>query len=229
MNSLFFRRLRFNPLLAVAGLALSSQLHAQDLTISGTTYTSGQNLTIGATSTITTSGAVSVSSGATITYQAGTTRISLEPGFTASTGSYFHAIIAPDTVAPTIPIGLFSSGITSSSFTLTWSASADSFGVTGYEVQRGSTSLGTVSGLSTSVFGLSAATPYSMQVRSRDAAGNWSAWSTTLSVTTVSGDPNAVDPATGMLYGVEAQLGTTGHAISTDSGNATQLNVHKPQ
>lgn len=89
-----------------------------------------------------------------------------------------------DTQAPTVPTGLASSSVTQTSFTLTWNASTDNVGVTGYEVFRNGTSIGTPTSTSFNVTGLTAGTTYSMRVRARDAAGNWSAQSTALSVTT---------------------------------------------
>jgi hypothetical protein len=98
-----------------------------------------------------------------------------------------------DTTAPSVPTGLSSSNRGSTSFTLSWSASTDNVGVTGYEVFRNGTSTGTTAVPSFSVTGLNANTTYSMTVRARDAAGNWSSQSAALSVTTtVSSGPCAV-------------------------------------
>ena len=89
-----------------------------------------------------------------------------------------------DTQAPSVPTGLASSGITQTGFTLTWAASTDNTGVTGYEVFRNGTSIGTPASTSFNITGLTCNTAYSMKVRARDAAGNWSAQSTALNVTT---------------------------------------------
>jgi chitin-binding protein len=69
-----------------------------------------------------------------------------------------------------------------------WSPSTDNVGVTGYRIYRGSTLSVTVSGTETSftVTGLSAATSYTFTVRAIDAAGNESAASNTVQVTTAS-------------------------------------------
>jgi len=91
-----------------------------------------------------------------------------------------------DTQAPTVPAGLTASSIGTTSFTLNWTASTDNIGVTGYEVYRNGTSIATTSGTNYSVTGLTAATTYNFTVRARDAAGNWSAQSAALSVTTAS-------------------------------------------
>lgn len=92
----------------------------------------------------------------------------------------------PDTEAPTTPTNLASASITSSSFTLSWTASTDNVAVTGYEVYQNGTLLGTTTTTSYSVTGLTAATTYSYTVKAKDAAENISAASSALSVTTSS-------------------------------------------
>ncbi|HEX8530241.1 MAG TPA: discoidin domain-containing protein, partial [Cytophagales bacterium] len=92
-----------------------------------------------------------------------------------------------DAQAPTVPTSLAASNVTSTSFTLNWTASTDNVGVTGYDVYRGTTFAGSSTTTSFNVTGLSAATAYSMTVRAKDAAGNASAASTALTVTTATG------------------------------------------
>ncbi|WP_248960242.1 GH12 family glycosyl hydrolase domain-containing protein [Sphaerisporangium perillae] len=92
-----------------------------------------------------------------------------------------------DTTAPSAPANLSASNVTSSGVNLSWNASNDNVGVTGYDVYRGSTVVGTANGTSYNVTGLSASTSYSFSVRARDAAGNTSAPSNTVTVTTASG------------------------------------------
>ncbi|WP_405962814.1 fibronectin type III domain-containing protein [Streptomyces sp. NBC_00723] len=92
-----------------------------------------------------------------------------------------------DTQAPTAPGGLTSTGKTSSSVSLSWNAATDNVGVTGYDVYSGSAKVLTVSGTSATVSGLSASTGYTFTVRARDSAGNTSAASNSVSVTTNAG------------------------------------------
>ncbi|MGY0022809.1 fibronectin type III domain-containing protein [Streptomyces sp. cg35] len=93
-----------------------------------------------------------------------------------------------DTQAPTAPTGLTSTGKTSSSVSLSWSAASDNVGVTGYDIYSGgSNKLLTVSGTSATVSGLAASTAYSFTVKAHDAAGNSSAASNAVSVTTSAG------------------------------------------
>ncbi|MFH8933160.1 carbohydrate binding domain-containing protein [Streptomyces griseosporeus] len=92
-----------------------------------------------------------------------------------------------DTQAPTAPTGLTSTGKTSSSVSLSWNASSDNVGVTGYDVYNGSSRVTTVTGTSATVGGLSASTSYTFTVRARDAAGNTSGASNAVTVTTSTG------------------------------------------
>ena len=92
-----------------------------------------------------------------------------------------------DTQAPTVPTGLASSNITSSGFIITWTASTDNVGVTGYNLYLNATYQGFYSSNTATVPGLSAGTTYSVTVSAKDAAGNFSAQSSALSVTTSGG------------------------------------------
>ncbi|MEW5676725.1 GEVED domain-containing protein, partial [Flavobacterium enshiense] len=91
-----------------------------------------------------------------------------------------------DTTAPTAPTSLTASGTTQTSTNLSWTAATDNVGVTGYDVYRGTTLLGTVTSTTYNVTGLTAATAYTFSVRAKDAAGNVSASSNTVNVTTLS-------------------------------------------
>lgn len=97
-----------------------------------------------------------------------------------------------DAVAPSTPANLVASAPTSSGVTLTWTASTDNVGVSGYRVfrQQGSAAavqIATATGTSFAVTGLTAATSYSFFVRAIDAAGNVSASSNAVAVTTAAG------------------------------------------
>ncbi|GAA1555494.1 hypothetical protein GCM10009827_090330 [Dactylosporangium maewongense] len=92
-----------------------------------------------------------------------------------------------DTQAPTAPASLRGTGATSSSVSLAWNASTDNVGVTAYDIYRGGTLATTVTGTSGTVGGLSASTAYTFTVKARDAAGNTSAASNQVSVSTTAG------------------------------------------
>lgn len=94
-----------------------------------------------------------------------------------------------DTQAPTAPSGFNGTAASSSQINLSWSASTDNMGVTGYDVYRNGTFLKTVTGTSTSDTGLAASTSYSYYVKAKDAAGNASSQSSTINVTTTAGTP----------------------------------------
>jgi len=91
-----------------------------------------------------------------------------------------------DTEAPTAPTNLASSNVTESSVDLTWDASSDNVGVDHYTVYKDGSSVGTTANTSYSVTGLSASTTYTFTVKAEDAAGNVSAASNALDVTTQS-------------------------------------------
>ncbi|WP_329790716.1 cellulase family glycosylhydrolase [Lentzea sp. DG1S-22] len=97
-----------------------------------------------------------------------------------------------DTEAPTTPGTPSASGVTSTGLTLSWAASTDNVGVTGYDVLRatGSGSFAQVGSSATTTFadsGLTPSTTYRYQVRARDAAGNVSAVSAAGTATTSAG------------------------------------------
>lgn len=101
-------------------------------------------------------------------------------------------VTTADTQAPSVPTGLAASNLTTTGVTLTWNASTDNVGVTGYRVFRGTTQIGTPTATTFAVTGLTASTPYSFTVRAVDAVGNVSAASAALSVTTASAIPTPV-------------------------------------
>jgi chitodextrinase len=98
--------------------------------------------------------------------------------------------LPPDTTAPSVPTGLTATAVSSTQINLSWSASADSVGVTGYRVYRGGALLATLGTVTTyQNTGLAVSTSYSYTVQALDAAGNASAQSGTASATTQSTAP----------------------------------------
>lgn len=93
-----------------------------------------------------------------------------------------------DTTAPTAPGTPTASEVTATSATLSWAASTDNVGVTGYDVVRVTDGTETqVAGSASNratVTGLSGTTAYTFAVYAKDAAGNRSARSATVTVTT---------------------------------------------
>jgi hypothetical protein len=91
-----------------------------------------------------------------------------------------------DTVAPTAPV-LAASGTTSTSTNLSWSGATDNVAVTGYDVYQGASLIGSTASTSYTVTSLTPSTTYSFSVKAKDAAGNVSPSSNTVSVTTLAG------------------------------------------
>ncbi|MBX3034921.1 MAG: DUF4082 domain-containing protein [Bdellovibrionaceae bacterium] len=125
-----------------------------------------------------------------------------------------------DTQSPTVPAGLMATAVSTSQINLTWSASSDNVGVTGYKIYRNGNLLTQVTQTSYSNTGLSAATAYSYQISAIDAAGNESLNSGAVSATTFS-EPTPPPPATELNV-----LGSRlpANPIDTDR-NAVELGV----
>jgi chitodextrinase len=91
-----------------------------------------------------------------------------------------------DTEAPTAPNSLGSSSITETSVNLSWTASTDNVGVSEYDIYRNGSYLASSSNTTYNVTGLTASTSYTFYVKAKDEAGNISAASNTINVTTSS-------------------------------------------
>ena len=106
------------------------------------------------------------------------------------TGS-FAANGVQDNQAPTAPTNLISSNVTQTTVDLNWTASNDNVAVTEYDVYQDGAVIATVNTTNRTVTGLTANTSYAFKVRAKDAAGNVSADSNVVNVTTsaVPADP----------------------------------------
>ncbi|GGQ04584.1 endo-1,4-beta-xylanase [Streptosporangium pseudovulgare] len=100
-----------------------------------------------------------------------------------------------DTTPPTAPGRPSVSAVTSSGATLTWTAATDNVGVTGYDVYSGTTRLGSATGTSLTLTGLTPNTAYTVHVVARDAAGNTSPASGTVDFTTLAGQSTGCTPS----------------------------------
>ena len=105
-----------------------------------------------------------------------------------------------DTTPPTDPTGLTATANGSAGINLTWTASTDNVGVTGYLVERCQgagcstfAQIATPTGTTFGDTGLTAGTSYSYRVRARDAANNLSGYSATASATTTTA-PDTTPP-----------------------------------
>ena len=116
--------------------------------------------------------------------------------FVGKTGRNFRSDIAIDDLslttsratsdgqAPTAPSNLSASNITQTEATLSWTASSDDIGVTGYNIYQGSTKIATVTETSYKVTGLKVNSRYTFSVKAIDKAGNESASSNSITVLT---------------------------------------------
>ncbi|MGG6313938.1 lytic polysaccharide monooxygenase [Paenibacillus macerans] len=129
-----------------------------------------------------------------------------------------------DTQAPSAPAALGSTGVTASTVALAWNASSDNVGVTGYRIYNGGSQVGSVSGstLNYTVTGLAANTPYTFTVRAVDAAGNSSAASNAVAVTT---SPAANDTQAPGTPGNLRVMGTPTSSSVSLMWNASSDNV----
>ncbi len=128
---------------------------------------------------------------------------------------------APDTQAPTAPTNLTASGTTSTSTNLSWTASTDNVGVPGYDVYQGATLKATVTTTTYAVTGLTPSTVYTFSVKAKDAAGNNSASSNVVNVTTLANTPTYCasqgNIVTDELIG-RVQFGTINNASTGGTG-----------
>jgi Zn-dependent metalloprotease/chitodextrinase len=136
--------------------------------------------------------------------------------------------IGTDTDAPSAPTNLVASNISATSLTLNWTASTDNIGVTGYDVYQNGSKLGTVTTATANITGLTASTTYQFYVRAKDAVGNISAASSTLSATTSSStDTQAPTAPTNLAAsGIAATSLTLNWAASSDNVGVTGYNVY---
>jgi len=90
-----------------------------------------------------------------------------------------------DTTPPSTPANLSATAISSSAINLSWTASTDNVGVTGYRIYRGGVQIGTSGTPSYADSNLASNTSYSYTVAAVDGAGNNSAQSLSANATTL--------------------------------------------
>ncbi len=127
-------------------------------------------------------------------------------GVAASTVNF----VAPDAVAPSKPAGLGHTTPTVSSSTVSWTASTDNVGVTGYDVYVDGTLKGSTTGATSfAVTGLTCATTYQVTVQAKDARGNLSQFSDAHGVTTADCPPPSITSAEATVSGRNVSLAFT--------------------
>lgn len=128
---------------------------------------------------------------------------------------------APDTIAPTMPGALTATATSATSATLSWTASTDAKGVTGYRVTltKGTQPVSTtdVTGTGRTLTGLDPSTAYTVSVTARDAAGNISAAATATFATPALPDTTAPTAPTDLRTTAGTTSVTATWTASTDA------------
>ena len=117
----------------------------------------------------------------------GTTTVTVTgtAGAVVRSTTFALTVTAPvDTTAPTVPTKLNATAVSSSQINLSWTASTDAVGVTGYRIYRSGTVIASTSSTSYQSTGLASNTNYSYRVSAYDAANNASAQSSPASAKT---------------------------------------------
>lgn len=128
-----------------------------------------------------------------------------------------------DTQAPTAPTNLNTTVTSNTQINLNWTASTDNVGVTGYQIFRGGTQVGTSTATTFNDTGLTASTAYSYTVKAVDAAGNLSGNSNTATATTSANPTTAANLALGKTA-VASSVEASGFEASkaTDGNSSTR-------
>jgi chitodextrinase len=113
-------------------------------------------------------------------------------GELSSTAEYIDAETksCPDTQPPSPPQDLAATGATQTSISVSWIASTDAVGVTGYHLYRGGAKVDSTSTTSYTFGGLACGSSYTLGVEADDAAGNRSAASTITASTAACSPPS---------------------------------------
>lgn len=122
-----------------------------------------------------------------------------------------------DTTPPSVPPNFVATAVSSVQINLSWGASTDAVGVTGYNVWRCSAppgcaawvDMGTFNQLTLVDAGRAASTSYRYRIRARDAAANFSSFFVSPTITTPA-PPTVAPPAAPVLNGITTTLHIAG-------------------
>jgi chitodextrinase len=142
----------------------------------------------------------------------------------------------PDTTPPTAPTNLTATAASSAQINLSWTASTDNVGVTGYRVERcqgaGCTTFTQIATPTTTTFndtGLAPSTSYSYRVRATDAAGNLSPYSATATATTAADTTPPSAPTNLTATAASSTQINLAWTASTDNVGVTGYKVERCQ
>ena len=126
-----------------------------------------------------------------------------------------------DTTPPTTPTGVAAGNVTQTAATLSWLASTDNLGVTGYDLFLNGVKVATTGGTTYDYTTLTCGTTYTLGVVAHDAAGNTSTTSTTPVTTTActpgSGGGGGTYSCTGRSFYVDYAGGTDANGGTSES------------
>jgi chitodextrinase len=134
---------------------------------------------------------------------------------------------APDITPPSVPTGLTMTGRSATSIDLSWTASTDDTGVTGYHVFRDGSVVSTVTSTSYSDPNLAPNTGYTYTVSAFDAAANESAQSASLSVTTLADTSPPSVPTNLHQTGQSTSTISIAWNASSDNVGVTAYNIYR--
>ncbi len=136
-----------------------------------------------------------------------------------------------DTTAPSTPGTLTKTGSTTTSISVSWVASTDNVGVTGYGLYRNGSSTGTSGSTSTTFTGLACGSSYTLAVDAYDAAGNRSGQRSLTTATSACPPPTdtqAPSVPQGMVFSGQTQTTVAlSWSASTDNVGVAGYRVFK--
>lgn len=148
-----------------------------------------------------------------------------DPGYGYGLVDAYKAVVAAgsttaDTTPPTVPSGLTASVNSNGAVYLSWNASTDNVGVTGYVITRNGTVLATAGGTSYIDASVAGATTYTYSVQATDAANNLSASSNSVTVTT------PAPPVAVTSFRIVTKTGTTANIAWNTNISSTGILIY---
>jgi chitodextrinase len=131
-----------------------------------------------------------------------------------------------DNTAPSTPASLTAAAVSSSQINLSWTASSDNVGVTGYKIYKNGSIIATATATTAySDTGLSASTTYSYAVSAFDAAGNLSSMSTSASATTKAASGTTSSSEVIVKVNADTTPPSTPMGLKAAAASSSQINL----